>query len=594
MGRHRTATQQPPEDGPPSRGRRRVGAVAAVLVLAVGASAFALLRGDLLGARGACGHGTVHVAAVASPDVAPALAQIADRARRSHTKSDGQCLDVQVTARSSAEVADELAHGAGHAPKFALWVPDDGIWVDQAAAARSDLTFTQQASVVRSPVVVGALEQQAERLGWPAKTYTWGELTGAAAQSGLRLGTPDPARTATGLLALAMINNSIARTGGSDADVQSEAAAKLLAQRTAPDEAQAVAALPAGPGAAELSDRSRSQALVLSEQAAFTRNSSGKPPLRLFYPKDGAATLDYPYTRVDERDLSVDQARAADRFLLLLGQDDALRTLTAAGFRAPEAPPAAATLARAGGRTPQPVSASPAPSPSPAELQKLRLMWEITVQSARITTVVDASASMGALVPGAGGQTRLDVTRSALEQALGQFTDRDQIGLWRFATRLDGTRDYQVLVPTARLGGKASGGATQRQRLHGAFRTLQPVPGGSTGLYDTSLAVYEDALRSYAAGAFNAVVVLTDGANEDPGSISLSTLASRLKSIGTPQHPVPMIMIAVGPEADLAACDTIAKATGGAAYRVNDPEQIQAVLLKAVVAAASSAAAAAP
>jgi Mg-chelatase subunit ChlD len=593
MGRHRISTEHLPGDGSRPRGRRR-GALAAALVLAIAAGAFALLRGDLLGARGACGGGTVRVAAVASPDIAPALSAIADRARTSHTKSDGQCLDVRVTARPSAEVADELARGRGHAPGFALWVPDDGIWVDQAAAARGDLSFTQQGSVAQSPVVVGALEQQAVRLGWPARTYTWAELAGAAARTGLRLGTPDPSRTSTGVLALAMINSSIARSAGADADVRSEAAAKLLARHTAPTEAQAVDALPAGTSGADLSDPSRSQALVLSEQAAFARNGSGRPPLRLFYPKDGAATLDYPYTTVDDRDLSVDQARAADRFLLLLGRDDALRTLTDAGFRAPKEPPAAATVTRAGGRAPQPVSASPAPSPSPAELQKLRLMWQITVQSARITTVVDVSGSMGALVPGAGGQTRLDVTRSALEQALGQFTDRDQIGLWRFAARLDGSRDYQVLVPTARLGGKAAGGATQRQELHDAFRTLQPVPGGSTGLYDTSLAVYQDAGRSYAAGAFNAVVVLTDGANEDPGSISLDALTARLKALGSPQRPVPMIVIGVGPEADMSACGAIARAAGGAAYRVNDPAEIQAVLLKAVVAAAAGAAAAAP
>lgn len=593
MGRHRISEPHLPEDGPPPRSRHRAGTVAAVLVLVAGAGAFAVLRGDLLGAGGTCHGGTVHITAAVSPDLAPAVAQVADHARSAHAKSDGQCLDVQVSARASADVADELARGTGHAPQFGIWIPDDGIWVDQAAAARGDLSFSRQGSVARSPVVVGALEQQAGRLGWPSKTYTWGELAGAAARSGLRLGTPDPERTSTGVLALAMINSSIARSGGADADARSEAAAKLLAQRTAPTEAQAVASLPRTSGSTDLADPAHAQALVLSEQAAFARNGGTEPPLRLFYPKDGSATLDYPYTTVDDRDLSVDQARAADRFMLLLGQGDALHTLTEAGFRAPQGSPAAANVARAGGRSPQPVTASPVPAPSPAELQKLRLMWQITVQSARITTVVDVSGSMGTYVPGSAGRTRLDVTRSALEQALGQFTDRDQIGLWQFATRLDGPRDYQILVPTGRLGA-SSHGTTQRQRLTGAFHGLRPVPGGSTGLYDTALAVYQDAIGSYAAGAFNAVVVLTDGANEDPGSIGLSALTARLKALGSPQHPVPLIVIAVGSDADASACDSIARATGGAAYQVTDPEQIQAVLLKAVVAAASSAAAAAP
>jgi hypothetical protein len=53
-------------------------------------------------------------------------------------------------------------------------------------------------------------------------------------------------------------------------------------------------------------------------------------------------------------------------------------------------------------------------------------------------------------------------------------------------------------------------------------------------------------------------------------------------------RPIPLIAIAIGPDADKAACDRIAKATGVAAYRVSDPAQIHQVLLKAVVDASSA------
>jgi Mg-chelatase subunit ChlD len=399
------------------------------------------------------------------------------------------------------------------------------------------------------------------------------------------------------MLALAMINSSIARAAaaqGGDADTETAAAAKLLSQRTAPTATQAAATLPADSSDAALSDPRRSQALVMSEQAAFAHNSGLGPALRLFYPKDGAATLDYPYTLVDEMQRTTDESRAASRFLSLLGTAPSLNRLSAAGFRAPVGDPATATVQRAGGRTPQPVSATPAPSPSAPELQKLRQLWQITVQSARVTTVVDVSGSMADEVPGSDGRTRLDVTKESLQQALGQFTDQDEVGLWRFARELSGSRDYEQLVDTGRLGEKAANGATRRDRLTAAFAALEPVAGGSTGLYDTALAVYENARTTYVAGKFNAVVILTDGANEDPGGISLSTLTTKLKALGNPTRPVPLIAIAVGPGADKAACDTFAKATGGAAYQVNDPSEIQAVLLKAVVVAATSAAAAAP
>ena len=74
-------------------------------------------------------------------------------------------------------------------------------------------------------------------------------------------------------------------------------------------------------------------------------------------------------------------------------------------------------------------------------------MWTITVQSARLTTVVDASASMGAPVPGSGGRSRMDVTKASLLQALATFTPEDEIGLWKFATVLDGDKDYRGAVP---------------------------------------------------------------------------------------------------------------------------------------------------
>jgi hypothetical protein len=129
-------------------------------------------------------------------------------------------------------------------------------------------------------VVIGALQAPAEGLGWPAKTYTWAELAGTVRSTGLRLGTPDPVRTATGMPALAMINSSIARSAASqdgDADTESAAAAELLSQRTAPTAAQAPATLPGDNSQAALSDPRHNQALIMSEQAAYAHNAVRGP-----------------------------------------------------------------------------------------------------------------------------------------------------------------------------------------------------------------------------------------------------------------------------------------------------------------------------
>jgi hypothetical protein len=187
-------------------------------------------------------------------------------------------------------------------------------------------------------------------------------------------------------------------------------------------------------------------------------------------------------------------------------------------------------------------------------------------------------------VPGTE-RSRMDVTKASLLQALTTFTGEDEIGLWQFSTELDGDKDYRVLVPTQRLGDSTPDGGTHRERLATAFGDLAPVPNGATGLYDTTLAAYKAAVASHVKGRFNALVILTDGVNQDPGSISRTTLLTELQRLTTPERPVPLIMIAVGPDADREEADRIARATGGSGQSVSDPSQIHTVILKAIVAA---------
>lgn len=362
---------------------------------------------------------------------------------------------------------------------------------------------------------------------------------------------------------------------------------KTLSQRTSDSDGQALASLPHDSSGAEQGNPQRNQALILSEQSAFAYNSSADrgTELDLFYPKDGSPRLDYPFTLVDESRLSTDTSRAALRFMTLLGESDGQRVLERYGFRTDDEKVSTALVTGAGGRAPQPFARAAPEAASPKAVDEALGTWTITVQSARITTVVDASASMAQPVPGTG-QSRMDITRASLLQALATFTQEDEIGLWKFSTRLDGDRDYRVLAPTERLGDR-KGNGTQRDRLSAAFSSLTPVPNGATGLYDTTLAAYKAATSSYVKGKFNALVLLTDGVNQDPGSISRSALVTQLQKLTDPRRPVPLIAIAVGPDADKAEVEEIAKATGGSGQQVNDPAQIHSVILRAIVAAGS-------
>ncbi|MFJ2260972.1 substrate-binding domain-containing protein [Streptomyces sp. NPDC087844] len=573
--------------GPRSRPRHRNVALATALVTILAGGTVAAIDGGLLSFGSSCWDSTVRLRIAAAPGIAPALKDAADYARDNDVTSDGSCLDVRVTAQDTYKFADALRSKRKSASDFEAWVPDSGVWVDRVVADNQSLSVTPAGNVASSPIGVAMVPSAAKSLGWPEKTYSWTELAGVTMTSDrLKLGAGDPSRSATGLLALTQLAQTAGRSKGGD--TLAAATAKALSQRTSDSDGQVLDTLPRDLSGTEQGNPKRNQALILSEQAAFAYNESADSgdDLDLFYPKDGAPRLDHPFALVDEPSLTTDESRAALRFMTLLGESDGRRILEKHGFRTDEDEIPAALVAEAGGRAPQPYREVPEKPATDKEIEEALGMWTITVQSARLTTVVDASSSMSDAVPGTS-ESRMDVTKAALLQALATFTPEDEIGLWKFSRRIDGKRDYRVLVPTDRLGDQV-GGDTQRERLSAAFSDLKPVKDGATGLYDTTLAAYKAAAASYTKGKFNALVLLTDGVNQDPGSISRAGLVAELRKLADPERPVPLIAIAVGPDADKKELNEIAEATGGSGHLVTDPSQIHAVILKAVVKAGNT------
>ncbi|WP_202461304.1 substrate-binding and VWA domain-containing protein [Streptomyces sp. SID8374] len=587
MGRHSLPDAYAPrERGEASpRRRRRTIVIATLLVLAVATGAGVAVKGGLLSFSESCEDSAVRLSLAASPDIAPAVRTIAEQALADEVRSDGHCLDVDVVARDSYKVADALASG-GETPDFQVWLPDSDLWLDRAEGLGAGTPISPSDSVASSPVALAVVPSASQRLGWPKKTYSWAEVVTAALTSDkIRLGAADPARSATGLLALTSIGGSSAQQGG-DSDTRVAETAKVLAERMSDSDAQVLETLARSGSGAEDGNPKRNQAVLISEQAAFAHNAeaTGSGRLNLFYPEDGTPLLDYPYTLVDEEKLTLAQSRAALRFMTLLNDKSSRDVFARYGFRPADGAAEETVVASAGGKSPQPYATSAAEAPSAKALQEMLGMWTITVQSARLTTVVDASGSMSTPVPGRD-QSRMDVTKESLIQALAQFTPDDEIGLWEFATTLDGEKDYRKLMETRRLGDPAQGGSTHREKLSAAFAGLQPVPGGATGLYDTLLASYKEARSTYVKGKFNALVILTDGSNQDDDGISRSALIAELKELADPERPVPVIAIAVGPDADREEVAEIARVTGGDGYEVSDPVEIQAVILQAIMTA---------
>jgi hypothetical protein len=265
----------------------------------------------------------------------------------------------------------------------------------------------------------------------------------------------------------------------------------------------------------------------------------------------------------------------ADVLLNALRSSTGRQRLQSAGFRDPQGH-AGPGLAGVAGFDPGGSSSRP---PTLASVQlAIRTLQSIRKQ-ARLLAVMDVSGSMHLSVPGAGGANRLELAKAAAARGLALYPDSTDIGLWVFSTNLTSTTDYRQVVPMTRMTAGANGG---RHRLALALEGIQDVRNGDTGLYDTTLAAVRAVRRNFDPTRINAVVLLSDGKNDDAHGISLSGLLLTLRREQDPTHPVPVITIAYGPDSDATSMAAISAATGGSSYRAKDPRQITRIFLDAV------------
>ena len=213
-------------------------------------------------------------------------------------------------------------------------------------------------------------------------------------------------------------------------------------------------------------------------------------------------------------------------------------------------------------------------------LEKALAQWQHLAQPFHALTAIDISGSMAAPV-GPNGATRMDLTKAAAAQAVSLFPDHDALGVWKFGYHLDGKKDHQEITPVREMSADV-GGISQRERLTRDAKSLPESPSGYTGLYDTTLAAYRAVLHDDAPDSLKTVIVLTDGFNEDPESMELSTLLNALKAEQDPKNPVRIITVGISQEADEGVLKQIAEATGGTSHIARAPEDIQKVFVDAL------------
>jgi hypothetical protein len=499
---------------------------------------------------------TVALDVTASPDLAPAVA----RAARELSSAD-PCRDVRVSARESVLTAESLVVPDG-AERPDVWIPDSTLWLRRAQARGAWDVPVTGTSVASSPVVLAMTEDAASRFGWPSARPTWRQVLGSA----LAVGMPDPGREPVGVSLLSGVRAQLGAApdhAAADPAAADPAAAvttelRALSANTVPTVADLFTRLP---GTA--SPDTPLDAFPVPEAAVLRHNAGADGPrLVAAYADPAVPALDYPYVVLpgtgDDR-----RAAAADFLTALLARSNA-NTLSDAGFRTPDG-----RMLRERADAGRTSSARVVPAALPPEevLDQLLNEWSGVNLSGRVQVLLDVSGSMDQAVPGTG-RTRMAVTLQAAELGIGLMKPTTKIGVWLFSTDLAGDRDYRELLPMAPIGDLRAGGALER------LRAVEAIPGGGTGLYDSTLAAYRSARQNFEPGRINAVVVLTDGRNDDPDSITRQALLAELAKLRDPRRPIRIIGIGIGPDIDVAELRAIAGATGGQGFTTPDPARI--------------------
>lgn len=474
-----------------------------------------------------CGPG---IDVAAAPEIADAVRAIV---------TDAGCEQMVVTALPPAQVSQQVRAGKDEPD---VWIPDSSSWVARAAAGAPATPRPLLASLASSPVVLASAAGAA-----PA---TW---SAALADPGLVMGDPlTSVAAAVPLLGAA--------TDAADAEEAAALAVPLAqgqadADAVAPPEAERLAELAAaGRGLTAVSEQ-----LVLRQDAGVTMAA----------PSSGTLLLDYPVLLTTSEERRADIEPATTRLVELLEAPAAQDVLRAAGFRGPDGAPLERGV---GAITPLKVA--------PEQVTATLTDWARLAMPTRALAVIDVSGSMDF---DAGGSTRMELTTAATRSGLDLFPDAAAIGLWAFSEKLDGEVDHRPLVPIRRLGA-APAGQSQRAALARSLDALPDLTGGGTGLYDTTLAAYRAVLEDHDPRAMNSVLLFTDGANDDPGSIGLHDLLAELRALADPARPVRIIAIGVSADADAKALRTIARATGGEAYVAEQPEDMATVFRQALAA----------
>ena len=582
--------------------------LAGVLVLALTAASIGAVRvlsGDPTTDSAATCTGPAGVLTVgAAPAVVPWLSRLAASYSGEHRAAAGRCVTVRVEplSQDQAQQALQPVPFPGAAAPPDVWIPESttSVALLRARPGNVKVLAVPAPSVATSPVVLAA-PTQALRLLTRSSQPQLGDLVALLrdprgwGRPGLdhpewgpiRVSTTDPGSTPLGTGLLLALTGVLTRTPTPEVDAAAfrrpEAREGLLGLTRAfgPPAASAAALMAPVEKAGTVAAVVSSTGILAAYEKDIWQYDRDSPAITLAtaYPVDGQLAADYPYvvpagSWVD----AADRAAAAD-FRGWLLSDPVQSRLDGYGLRRADGVAGPAIAAGLGADSVLPLAAVPQEAvdgPIAA-----RTAWRLLTRRISLLGLFDVSGSMADPVPGST-RSKLDVARGAAQAALGFFDAQDSLGLWEFSRELDGDKDYRVLVPLGPAGARVGPYPNRQVASVAAYRAM--VPRTATGLYDSILAAYRSATAAYRPDAVNTVVVITDGANEDAGSITLPELLAQLGRLHDRAKPVHIVTLAYGTGADPAALAKVAKVTDGLQFSSPDPNSIGKVFTTAIAA----------